>query len=135
VLDREEDPLRLWSIVDESVLGRELGNPTVLLSQLRHLLKVIERPEIEFQILPLAAQVHPAMHGSFTIMHFPSPDDPGLVYLESRLGGSYHENQPEIDEYAQVMNHLRVIALDQARSVELINARCEELAHGASADR
>jgi len=132
VLDRAEDPLRLWSIVDESVLGRELGDPGVLLTQLRHLLEVIERPEIELQILPLATRVHPAMHGSFTIMGFPSPDDPGLVYMESRLGGSYHEDQPAIDEYAQVMNHLRVIALDQARSIELIRARCTELARATT---
>jgi hypothetical protein len=75
------------------------------------------------------------MHGSFTIMHFATPGDPGLIYLESRRGGSYYEDQADIDEYTQVMNHLRVIALDQAQSVELIRARCQELERGPSTSR
>jgi transcriptional regulator with XRE-family HTH domain len=127
VFDRPEDPLRLWSIVDESVLHRKIGGPEILGKQLDHLLEVIQRPEIQFQILPLDAAVHPALHGTFIKMCFPTPGDAGLIYLESRLGGTYHEAQAEIDEYTEVMNHLRVIALDQQKSAQLIRNRRKEL--------
>jgi transcriptional regulator with XRE-family HTH domain len=127
VFDRSDDPLRLWSILDESVLYRRIGGPGILGKQLDHLLEMIKRPEIQFQILPLDAMVHPALHGSFKIMNFPTSGDAGLIYLESRLGGSYHEAQAEIDEYTEVMNHLRVIALDQEKSAQLIRKRRKEL--------
>jgi transcriptional regulator with XRE-family HTH domain len=127
VFDRPDDPLRLWSILDESVLHRRIGGSEVLGKQLDHLLEMIERPEIQLQVLPLDVPVHPALHGSFTIMSFPTPEDAGVVYQESRLGGAYYEAQPEIDEYTEVMNHLRVIALDQKRSAQLLRRRRKDL--------
>jgi transcriptional regulator with XRE-family HTH domain len=123
VFDRADDPLRLWSILDESVLYRKIGGPEILGKQLDHLLEMIQRPEIQFQILPLDAVVHPALHGTFIKMSFPTPGDAGLIYLESRLGSTYHEAQADIDEYTEVMNHLRVIALDQEKSAQLIRKR------------
>lgn len=131
VLDRDEDPLRLWAILDESVLHRMIGGPAVMAAQLEHLLKAAERPGIQLQILPAILPtthgVHPGLHGSFTRMTFPTPGDPGLVYLESRLGGSYHEEQGEIDEYAEIMNHLRVLALTPDQSADLIRHRRKDL--------
>jgi transcriptional regulator with XRE-family HTH domain len=131
VLDRPEDPLRLWVILDESVLHRMIGGPEVMAAQLDHLLKATERPQIQLQILPAVLPathgVHPALHGSFTRMTFPTPGDPGLVYLESRLGGSYHEQPWEIDEYTEVMNHLRVLALTPEQSTDLIRHRRKDL--------
>lgn len=131
VLDRPEDPLRLWVILDESVLHRMIGGPEVMAAQLDHLLKATERPQIQLQILPAVLPathgVHPALHGSFRRMTFPTPGDPGLVYLESRLGGSYHEQPWEIDEYTEVMNHLRVLALTPEQSTDFIRIRRKDL--------
>lgn len=131
VLDRPEEPLRLWAILDESVLHRMIGGPGVMAAQLDHLLKLTERPDIQLQILPLVLPttngVHPALHGSFIRMTYPTPGDPGLVYLESRLGGSYHEEQWEIDEYTEIMNHLRVLALTPEQSADLIRNRRKDL--------
>jgi transcriptional regulator with XRE-family HTH domain len=131
VLDRPEDPLRLWVILDESVLHRMIGGPEVMAAQLDHLVKATERPQIQLQILPAVLPathgVHPALHGSFRRMTFPTPGDPGLVYLESRLGGSYHEQPWEIDEYTEVMNHLRVLALTPEQSTDFIRTRRKDL--------
>jgi transcriptional regulator with XRE-family HTH domain len=131
VLDRPEDPLRLWVILDESVLHRMIGGPEVMAAQLDHLVKATERPQIQLQILPAVLPathgVHPALHGSFTRMTFPTPGDPGLVYLESRLGGSYHEQPWEIGEYTEVMNHLRVLALTPEHSTDFIRTRRKDL--------
>ncbi|MGH3772935.1 MAG: Scr1 family TA system antitoxin-like transcriptional regulator [Pseudonocardiaceae bacterium] len=41
--------MRLWAILDESVLHRMVGGPAVMAAQWIHLLKVIERPEIQLQ--------------------------------------------------------------------------------------
>jgi Domain of unknown function (DUF5753) len=131
VFDRPEDPLRLCAILDESVLHRMIGGPGVMAVQWDHLLKLAERPEIQPQVLPAVLPatngVHPALYGSFTRMTFPTPGDPGLVYLESWLGGSYHEAREEIDEYIEIMNHLRVLALTPERSTDLIRTTREDL--------
>ena len=60
-------------------------------------------------------------------MTFLTPGDSGLIYLESRLGGSYHEEQWEIDQYIDIMNHLRVLALSPEESVESIRNRRKDL--------
>ncbi|MGH3722075.1 MAG: hypothetical protein ACRDRI_25180 [Pseudonocardiaceae bacterium] len=61
-----EDPLRLWAILDESVL-------TGWSAAAHHQ----RRPAGPARI------IHPG--------DLPLPGDPGLVYLESQLGGSYQE--------------------------------------------
>lgn len=131
VLDRTEDPLRLWAILDESILHRMIGGPKIMAAQLEHLLTATERPEIQLQILPANLPttngVHPALHGSFTRLTFPTPGDPGLIYLESRLGGTYHEEPSDINEYTEVMNHLRTLALTPEQSTELIHHRRKDL--------
>jgi hypothetical protein len=54
------------------------------------------------------------------------PEDP-LRLSESRLGGSYHEEQWEIDEYTEIMNHLRVLALPPEHSADLIRTTRKDL--------
>jgi Domain of unknown function (DUF5753) len=60
ILDRELPP-SFGVVIQESVLCRPIGGPTVMRNQLAHLLDTSERPRVSVQVLPtdVGAQVGP----------------------------------------------------------------------------
>lgn len=130
ILDRAEDPVSLWVVLDESVLYRVYGGEITMHGQLTYLLEASERPRIDLQVLPYGAGATVAQQGgSFVVMRFP-PDmenDPGLVYLELLTGGQYFENPADIAEYRRAMTRLHALAADQNRSRELIQRALKEV--------
>lgn len=120
-LDRADPRLELIAVIDESVLHREIGGPAVLGEQLDYLLSAADRPNVSIRVLPYSAGVHPALHGPFSLLDFPIERDPGVVYLEDRIGGRYRDDIPDIDEYRSVAERLLELALSEKRSVTLIN--------------
>lgn len=75
---------------------------------------------VTVQVLPFTAGAHPAMEGPFSILGFPEPVDPDVVYLENQAGSVYLEDADEIDRYAQVITHLIARALSPDDSASLI---------------
>jgi transcriptional regulator with XRE-family HTH domain len=126
-LEREESPLELVAVIDQAVLHRRIGGADVLGQQLDHLLAVSERPNITVRVLPYSVGVHPALHGSFTMMEFPIERDPGVVYVEDRIGGRSRDDTEEIDEYAAVVDRLLELALPESDSASMIHQIREEL--------
>jgi hypothetical protein len=119
-LDRLDPQLELIAVIDESVLHREIGGRAVHAQQMDYLLKVSNRPNVSIRVLPNSVGVHPALHGTFTLLDFPIARDPGVVYLEDRIGGRYRDDIPDIDEYRSVAGTLLKLALSEKRSVTLI---------------
>jgi hypothetical protein len=120
-LDRTDPQLELIALIDESVLHREIGGPAVLAEQLDYLVSAARRPNVSIRVLPYSVGVHPALHGPFILLDFPIERDPGVVYLEDRIGGRYRDDIPDIDEYRSVSETLLELALSEKRSVALIN--------------
>ncbi|HET9139262.1 helix-turn-helix transcriptional regulator [Actinophytocola sp.] len=130
ILDRDEDPVTLWAVIDESVLYRNYGGAITMYRQLAHLLEQSQRPRVDVQILPYNAGAAVAHQGgSFVVMRFPPAmeNDPGLVYLELLTGGQYFENPAEIAEYRRAMTRLHALAADQNRSRDLIQRALKEV--------
>ncbi|HEU5474169.1 MAG TPA: helix-turn-helix transcriptional regulator [Actinophytocola sp.] len=116
-----ESPIQLWLVVSQHVLEAPVGGREVMRAQLAHLVELAELPNVEVQVLPGGVVPHPGLHGSFTILSFPIPGDAGLAYVETRVRGLFFEQPDELQEYAQVMNHLRVLACPPDESIPLIN--------------
>jgi transcriptional regulator with XRE-family HTH domain len=116
----KDDPLKLWAIVDEAVLHREVGGADVMADQLRHLLDMTRRPHITFQVLPYQVGAHPGMHGAFAAMDFPDAADPELVYIENMAGAMYLEKEADVRRYTQMFDQLRAAALNVADSRKLV---------------
>ncbi len=126
-LSREEPLLELVVVIDEAVLHRQIGGKAVLGRQLEHLLEVGGRPNITIKVLHHTVGVHPALHGPFTILEFPIPRDPGVVYVEDRIGARYRDNVEEVDEYTEVAQRLLELALPESDSASMIHRIREEL--------
>jgi transcriptional regulator with XRE-family HTH domain len=119
VLHKEDHPLQLWSVIDESVLRRRVGGPQILRGQLRRLVESAELPNVTLQVLPLAAGAHAGIDGGFMIAEFRSPD-PDVVYIEYRTGGVYLEDEDDVGQYNRVFNRLQAKAMDPDESVQMI---------------
>jgi transcriptional regulator with XRE-family HTH domain len=125
---RAESPTRLWLVIAQHVLEAPVGGAEVMRQQLAHLLELADLPNIEIQVIPRSAVPYAALHGSFTILSFPIPGDAGLVYVETRVRGLFFEQPTELQEYSQVMNHLRVLARPPQESSRLIDRIRKEIA-------
>lgn len=124
---QSESPTQLWLVISEHVLRAPVGGHEVMCEQLSHLLELAELPNVEVQVLPGSVVPHPGLHGAFMIMSFPIPGDAGLVYVETRVRGLFFEQPSEMQEYAQVMNHLRVLARPPKESSRLIERIKKEI--------
>jgi hypothetical protein len=119
VLTREH-PLRVWAVVDEGALRRQVGDEHVYRGQLEHLLELAERPNVAFQVLPLRTGVH-AGGGAFTILRFSDADLPDVVYVEQLVSALYIDKVEHVERYTEVMDRLSVQALTPEASAELVS--------------
>lgn len=129
LIERDDEPLQVWSVLDEAVLRRQVGGAEVLREQLERLVKLAERPNIDLQVLPAAAGAHAGSEGAFTLLTFPPElaGDPGVVYVETRVRGIYYEDPAEIQLYRQALTRLQVQALTPEESPTMIQRIAEEL--------
>jgi transcriptional regulator with XRE-family HTH domain len=115
-----DDPPEYWAVLNEAVIRRVVGGAEAMREQLDHIAELAKLPHVNVQVLPFTAGVHPAMDGGFSILGFPEPTDPDVVYLENQAGSLYLEEAAEIDRYARMFSHLIAKALDPDESQRLI---------------
>lgn len=125
VLTRDE-PLRLWTIVDEAALHRPVGGVKVMQAQLAHLAEATELPHVTVQALPYAVGGHPGMGGSFVIMQF-DQGAASVVYIETQGGSLFLESDTDVSRFGAIFEHLRALALPPHASVELIQSVARDL--------
>ena len=128
ILNRADDPVRLWVVLDESVLYRRRGTPQVMAAQIEHLIEVSQWPRIDLQVLPLDAGAHLAQQGSFHLLKFPAEmvGDPGVVFLELSVEARFYEDPEQIARYERAMTRLRVQAASPEESRTLLHRVLKE---------
>jgi len=126
-LDRELPPefdqgyrVRLWAIMDESALRREVGNAEVMQAQRGHLVKAALRPNITIQVIPNAEGVTCVFGRAFTVLTSNSNSNSSVVYLEDVKDAHYLRDRDQVAQYMLMFDHLRSLALDDRRSLKLI---------------
>ncbi len=113
-------PLQLVALIDESVVHRVVGGPSVMQEQRRKLIEVAALPNVSMRIVPYGAGEHPFMGGSVALLEFPDVAHLDVIYLEG-LAGDYYEEQPaEVKRYRDEFERLRSRALSEASTVTLI---------------
>jgi transcriptional regulator with XRE-family HTH domain len=117
-LCREDEPVRLWAIIDESVLYRANGTPEEMHAQLRHLMQVNERPNIVVQVIPNSEGSTAAEGRNFIILSLKS--EPDVTYLQDIRTARYLRKPEDVVQYSIAFEHLRSSALSHAKSIALI---------------
>jgi hypothetical protein len=88
--------------------------------QLGRLIELADLPNVTLQVLPFSAGVHPAMDGGFSILGFPEPSDPSVVYLENAAGSVYLEEALEVARFDRMFSHIIAKALSPEDSRRLL---------------
>ncbi|MEU9481091.1 helix-turn-helix transcriptional regulator [Streptomyces sp. NPDC048191] len=125
ILSRPE-PLRLWAILDESVIRRVVGSPQITRGQLDRLLEANESRHITLQVLPFSKGAHAAALGSFVIIGGQEPTL-DVVYVDFHTGSLFLEKDEELERYRLAFEYLRAQALDMEASSSLIHRARKEL--------
>jgi transcriptional regulator with XRE-family HTH domain len=123
----DDDPLELVAVIDGAALQREIGGPAVLRDQLDHLIMMAELPSVTLHVLPLRTSPVNALDGGFTLLGFPEPGEPDLLYHEYVTGALHIEDEEEVRVAKLVFDSLRGEALNPADSVALIEQHATEL--------
>jgi transcriptional regulator with XRE-family HTH domain len=117
LLHRSENPLRLFAVLDESVIRRQIGGSDVARSQLKHLVEMSLLRNVTLQVLPFSGGAYAGMAGSFAVLQF--TDAPSVVYAEA-LAGDIYQEAGDVQRYRVVFESLRAAALSPLESAHLI---------------
>jgi transcriptional regulator with XRE-family HTH domain len=128
-LTRDRQPLELHVVVAETALRVQVGGAETMRSQLDHVARMNERPNVTVQVLPFSSGPHAASRGAFAFMSFPWDSGPSVVYLESYIGGaSYIESSEEIAGFTYLFERLRRRVLSPDASADLMRRLAKEQA-------
>ncbi len=121
----QQAPPRFTTIIEESVLRREIGGPDVLSGQLAHLLATAELPHVDLRVLPTSIGAHAGHSGYFLVFTIAEPDlDVGFA---ETVGGAVYVEPPDSERFVRVYDRLLDSALGPAESAQLIRAIGEDL--------
>ncbi|MFF0543625.1 helix-turn-helix domain-containing protein [Nocardia thailandica] len=124
ILHRAQPPV-IWAVIDEAVLHRPVGGPEVHSEQLQHLVKMAQLPHVTIQVLPYTAGAVAAAGSAFSILRFPEPQLPDIVYLEQLSSALYLERPQDLALYLSVMDRVSVQALRPDQSRDLLTRYAE----------
>lgn len=110
--------LKLWAVLDESMLHRPIGGFDVLRDQLTRLLDLGDL--VTLQVMRSRVDWHPGLNGAFTVMHFASQDHPPIAWSEGAAGDIVVDRAADVAHYTQAFDHVRAAAESPVHSVEMI---------------
>ncbi|MGA5374921.1 helix-turn-helix domain-containing protein [Streptomyces griseoincarnatus] len=114
-----------WFVVNEGAVRNVIGDREVMRDQLEKVLEAADLPSVTLQVLPFDSGTYPAT-GSFTMLGFPAPEDPDLVYRDGITDAVYMEGEHHVREYTRAFDGLRAAALSPQRSARLVQSVVKE---------
>ena len=114
---KDPAPPRVWAVLDEQVLYREVGGPAVMLAQTERLAELARMPRITIQVVP-ASLPHPGLLGAFVVAETDQP--PAIVYLETASEGQTVEDPDMAESMTLKFDALRTEAVTGSASLKLI---------------
>ncbi|MFI6101894.1 helix-turn-helix domain-containing protein [Lentzea sp. NPDC051213] len=117
---RGDNPLEVHAIMAEAVLSHANHE------QLLHINEMGELPNVTIQVVLDSAGPHDGHNGAFTLLDFPYPSDPQVLYIEYTRG-SIHIEDPALVKAASLdFKHLSKLALTHERTAALIERLAAE---------
>jgi transcriptional regulator with XRE-family HTH domain len=119
VLTRNDSPLEVHEVIDESVFRRTVGDDAVMVRQLDHLIELSSLANLTIQILPFTAGFLRATGaGQFLVLGFDYTADQDVVFVESHSGTSFLEGDFGVETFKRMFKDVRARALGPLESLE-----------------
>jgi hypothetical protein len=88
-------------VLGEPALRLRVGDDDLHARQHEQLLEIAENGVFDVRVLP-ADKPHPGLLGGFTVMDFPDPEDPSIVYVDSYVGARYTDRPTHVAQHRDV---------------------------------
>ncbi|HEY2672580.1 MAG TPA: helix-turn-helix transcriptional regulator [Rugosimonospora sp.] len=121
------NPAQLWAVVDEAVLRRPIGGTKVMRAQIEALIETTDKPNVRLQVIGFHVGGHAAAGGAFSILRFPDPELPDVVYIEQLTSALYLDKRDDVDLYAEAMEVLCVEADPPGRTADILTGMLRDL--------
>ncbi|MGW4229212.1 helix-turn-helix domain-containing protein [Streptomyces sp. NPDC004980] len=118
MFDRRPRPMANF-LLEESILKRPLGGPSVLREQIQHLRRCSELPFLGIQIMPTRREAHAALDGPMVLLE--TPDHDQLAYVEGQRVSVLIDDLDEVSVLQQKYGMLRSQALSPEEGVRLLD--------------
>jgi transcriptional regulator with XRE-family HTH domain len=118
VADRPNAP-RVQVVLDEAALRRNVGGPTVMHDQLRHLSEIAEQPNVTIQIVPFYAN-GPSPGNSFSILRSADRDAADVVCIEQLTSMLFLDRTSDVDEFLKLTEQLSALALNPSETKQFL---------------
>jgi hypothetical protein len=119
-------PPRLWAVIDETVLRRQVAGPSVMRAQIDRLIEAAELPNVTLQVLPFTAGPHRAMYGMFHLFRFPAPELPDVVYGENMTSAFYLDKPEDVTSYQEAMDRISALAAPAGQTRKILRDACKD---------
>jgi transcriptional regulator with XRE-family HTH domain len=131
ILTRQQ-PVRCFFYVHENALRVPIGNAQVMYEQMLHLLFLGGRPQCAIRVVPIAAGSRGLAAGSFQVFSY-SEGWP-VICAEHETTSDFLESREDLLGYREVLNRVANVALDEARSRELIEGLASDYERQGAVD-
>ncbi|WP_280361293.1 helix-turn-helix domain-containing protein [Nocardia wallacei] len=119
-------PLQFRTVIEETMLDRQVGGPAVMRRQLEHLLAMAELDNVDMHVMPTAVSVHDGLSGEFVLLDF--SEARSIAYVEYHTGALYLQESEQVHLYSLAADRLCAKALSTSASAEMIAERIAKLA-------
>jgi transcriptional regulator with XRE-family HTH domain len=113
ILARDTPPT-LRCVIDEMVLYRQVGDASIMRTQLEHLVACVS-PRVTIQVVPATANPHRS--GAFTLATVEGGE---VAYVETPIRGMVTSNREDILVLSDLWESIRTFTLSQQESIDLI---------------
>lgn len=102
---RALERVRLFALIDISVLHRVTGDAGVQAEQIAHLHEMNTRPNVDLRVMPLDQRAHAGGRGAFSLLTHDAPE-PFMACTEDLGGMRFHEAPSVVGAYTALWSYM-----------------------------
>jgi DNA-binding XRE family transcriptional regulator len=122
-----DDPAKqFWFIIDQAAFERMSnmsGSDAIRRGQKDHIAEMIDRPNVEVQVVPWEVGFYLGQSFDYTVFGFKSEPPVEVVYVEGVLNDNVTSQQEDVSAYLTVWEHQKAVALGPEQSRTFLLAR------------
>ncbi|MFE3452347.1 helix-turn-helix domain-containing protein [Nonomuraea sp. NPDC059194] len=119
----ETDPTQFTAVISEGALRQRVGGPSTMAAQLRRIVDVGERPNVNIYVLPADIGAHPGLEGSFVLLSLPGHE--AHLFVETGVSEVITDKVELVRDYERRFDWLASKSMPPDRSMAFI-AEIEE---------
>jgi transcriptional regulator with XRE-family HTH domain len=120
----------LRAVITEAALSYRWGTEADWQGQLRHLLQMSQRDDVDLRLLRFADGPHPGMCSLINLFQFPDDDEPATVYVETDIVIQEVTMPAEVQTYAAKFDAICAAAASRVETSrylkDLLSSKAEE---------